>query len=72
MKFGDIRNKSKSKIKGTKTALYKKILSSKNCKEIWKVVHRVLKSNDNMLKVNTNKLNKYFNETATKFFLGNQ
>ena len=61
-----IRNKLKSKIKETKTAFYKKNLSSKNCKEIWKVIHRILKPNDNTLKVDTNKLNKYFNDTATR------
>ena len=49
-KFRDIRNKLKSKIKETTTAFYKKI-SSKNCKEIWKVVHRILKLNENTLKV---------------------
>ena len=65
-KFRDIRNKLKSKIKETKTAFYKKILSSKNCKEIWKVVHRILKPNDNTLKVDTNKLNKYFNDTTAR------
>ena len=65
-KFRDIRNKLKLKIKETKTTFYKKILPSKNCKEIWKVVHRILKTNDNTLKVDTNKLNKYFNETATR------
>ena len=65
-KFRDIRNKLKSKIEETKTACYKKILSSKNSKEIWKVVHRILKPNDNTLKVDTNKLNKYSNDTATR------
>ena len=65
-KFRDIQNKLKSKIKETKTAFYRKILSSKNCKKIWKVVHRILKPNDNTLKVDTNKLNKYFNDTAAK------
>ena len=64
-KFRDIRNKLKSKIKETKTAFYKKI-SSKNSKEIWKVVHRILKPNDNTLKVHSNKLNKYFNDTAAR------
>ena len=64
-KFRDTRNKLKSKIKETKTAFYKKI-SSKNCKEIWEVVHSILKPNDNALKVNTNKLNKYFNDTAAR------
>ena len=42
------------------------MLSSKNCKEIWKVVQRILKPNDNTLKVVINKLNKYFNETAAR------
>ena len=65
-KFRDIRNKLKSKIKVTKTAFYKKVLYSKNCKEIWKVVNRILKPNDNPLKVNTSKLNNYFNEAATR------
>ena len=48
--FRDIRNKLKSKIRETKTASYKKILCSKNCKEIWKVVHRILKPDDNTSK----------------------
>ena len=61
-----MRNKLKSKIKETKTAFYKKVLSPKNCKEIWKLVHRILKSNDSTLKVDTNKLNKYLNGTATR------
>ena len=65
-KFRDIRNKLKSKIKETKTAFHKKILSSKNSKEIWKVVHSILKPNDNTLKVDTNKLNKYFNDTTSR------
>ena len=60
------RNKLKSKIKETKTAFHQKNLSSKNCKEIWKIVHRILKPNDNTLKVDTNKLNKYFNDTAIR------
>ena len=65
-KFRDIRNKLTSKIKETKAAFYKNILSSKNSKEIWKVVHRILKPNDNTLKVDTNKLNKYFSNTASR------
>ena len=35
-------------MKETKAAFFKKILSSKNFKEIWKVVHRFLKLNDNI------------------------
>ena len=66
VKFRDIRNKLKSKMKEIKTAFCKKILSSKNSKEIWKVVHRILKPNDNTLKVDKDKLNKYFNNTAAR------
>ena len=62
----DMRNKLKLKVKETKTAFCKKVLSSENCKEIWKVVHRILKPNDSTLKVDANKLNKYFNETAVR------
>ena len=69
-KFRHTRNKIK--IKEIKTAFYKKILSSKNSKETWKVVHRILKPNDNTLKVDTNRLNKYFNDTAEGLSLGNQ
>ena len=65
-------NKLKSKIKETKTT-YKKTLSFKSYKEKWKLVHRILKPNDNTLKIDTNKLNKYFNETVTRLLpLGNQ
>ena len=46
--------------------IYKKILSSKNCKEICKVVHRILKPNDSTSKVDTNKLNEHLNEIATR------
>ena len=38
--FRNARNKLKKKIKDTKTAFYKKILTSKNTNEIWKIVHR--------------------------------
>ena len=65
-KIGQDLEISEIKIKDTKTAFFKKILSSKNCNEIWKVVHRVLKPNDNTLKVDTNKLIKYLNDTPSK------
>ena len=47
-KFRNIRNNLKSKMKETKAAFFKKILSSKRFKEIWKVVHRFLKLNGNI------------------------
>ena len=40
--FRSARNKLKKKNKWHKTAFYKKILTSKNSKEIWKIVHRIV------------------------------
>ena len=53
-------------MKDTKTAFYKKILTSKNSKEIWKIVHRILNPSDKTLEADTNKLNKYFNQTGKR------
>ena len=39
--FRNARNKLKKKIKDTKAAFNKKILTLKNLKEIWKIVHRI-------------------------------
>ena len=62
--FRDARNKLKRKIKDTKTAFYKLILTSKNSKEIWKIVHCILNPSDKTLEADTNELNKYFNQTG--------
>ena len=59
--FRNARNKLKKKIKDTKTAFYNKILTSKNSKEIWKIVHRILNPSDKTLQADTKELNKYFN-----------
>ena len=64
--FGNTRNKLKKKIKDTKAAFYKKTLTSKNSKEIWKIVHRILNPSDKTLEADTNELNKYFNETGKR------
>ena len=40
--FRNARNKLKKNNKRHKTAFYKKILTSKNSKEIWKIVHRIV------------------------------
>ena len=40
--FRSTRIRRRKKIKDTNTAFYKKILTSKNSKEIWKTVHRIL------------------------------
>ena len=58
------KNKLKKKIKDTKTAFYRKILTSKNLKEIWEIVHCIVNPSDKTLKADTTELNKYFNQTG--------
>lgn len=48
----------------------KRCLLQKKCdfkkREIWKLLHRILKPNKSMLKADTNELNKYLNKTAKR------
>ena len=64
--FRNARNKLKKKIKDTITAFHKKILTLENSKEIWKIVHRILKPSDKTLEADTNELNKCFNQTGKR------
>ena len=48
----------------SKTAFYKK--TSKNSKEIWKIVHLILNPSDKTLEADTNELNKYFSQTGKR------
>ena len=64
--FRNARNKLKEKIQDIKTAFYKEILTLKNSKEIWKIVHRILSPSDKTLEADTNELNQYFNETGKR------
>ena len=50
----------------TKGTFLKKLLSSKNCAETWKVINKILHPNPATVKVNPDEVNKYFNETATR------
>ena len=52
-----------------KTSFYKKILTSKNTKEIWKRVHRILNPSGKTPNANTIELNKYFTATATRLIV---
>ena len=47
-----------------KTSFYKNFLTPKNVKEILKIVYLWLNPSEKILEINTNQLNKYFNETA--------
>ena len=56
------RNKIKKAIKEKKTQFYRKVLSSKNSKEIWKVIHRILNPNMSTLQADPSALNEFFNK----------
>ena len=42
------------------------MLTSKNSKEIWKIVHPIFNPSDKTLDADTNELNIYFNETEKR------
>ena len=65
-KFRAIRNKIKKVINEKKTSSYKKVFQSKNKHDTWKVIHRILSPNAKTLKVDTEKLNEFFNKTAER------
>ena len=57
--------KSKKQKKEKKTQFYRKVLSSKNSKQIWKVIHRIL--NPNMdTHADPSALKVFFNKTAER------
>ena len=61
--FRNTRNKLKKK-KRHERSILREILTSKNSKEIWKVVHRILNPSNKTIEADTNELNKYFNQTG--------
>ena len=54
------------KINIIKTSFYKNILNSKNMKDIWKVIYRILNPKSTTLEGNVNDINKFFNNTAAR------
>ena len=44
---------------------YKKIITSRSTKEIWKIVHPILNHSKKTMKADTSELNKYFGKTTT-------
>ena len=59
-------NKIKKMIKEKKTQFYRKVLSSKNSKEIWKVIYRILNANMSTLQIDPSALNEFLNKTAER------
>ena len=63
--MGCIQDEIKKEINTIKTSFYKNILNSKNTKDIWKVIHRILNPKSTTVEGNKNDINKVFNSTAT-------
>ena len=64
--FRNARNNLKRKIKLTKKSFYQRIFASKQPKEVWKLVHRILHPKINKINVSPSKLNKHYQTTATR------
>ena len=64
--YRESRNKIKKAIKEKKTQFFRKVLSSKNSKEIWKVIHCILNANMNTLQADPSALNVFFNKAAKR------
>ena len=65
-KFRAVRNNLKKIIKSAKKRFYTKALSSKNPKEVWQVIHRILKPSDSRISANPSQLGEYFSSTAPR------
>ena len=64
--FRETRNLLKSKIRKSKRAFMQKALSSRNPKEVWQTIHRVIKPNPKPLRHDPEEVNTYFIDTASR------
>jgi hypothetical protein len=64
--FRLVRNNSKSAIRSARKAFIEKALSSNKSRDIWRVIHRILKPNPKPLRVDPDELNTHFATTAER------
>ena len=64
--FRDIRNRVKTTKKKLKRSFYQKALSSKKPKELWNVIHRILRPNPKPINMDPDILNEHFNSTTQR------
>ena len=64
--YKDTKKQLKAEIKRTKKTFYQKALLSKNSKELWSTIHRILKPKPKRIKVDPKALNEYYSTLATK------
>ena len=64
--FRLVRNKLKSAIRTARKAFIEKVLYSNKSREVWKVIHRVLKPSARTLRLDPDELNNFFATTAQR------
>ena len=66
--FRDVRNKLKAAIRRACETFTRQVLSSNKPKEVWHIIHRILKPNQQPLLQDPDKLNSFFARTAERTF----
>jgi hypothetical protein len=64
--FRLVRNNLKSAIRSARKAFIEKALSSNKSRDVWRVIHRILKPNPKSLRVDPDELNTHFATTAER------
>ena len=64
--FREIRNKIKTKIKETKRSFYRKALSSRKPKDLWRTIYRILHPSQQQISADPNVLNHHFSTTSQR------
>ncbi len=65
-RYRSARNKLKCKIRSVKRDFYRRAFSSKNPKDVWKIIHRILHPNPKPLRVDPDELNTHFASTTER------
>ena len=61
-----VRNKLKYAIRSARKSFIEKALSSNKSREVWRVIHRILKPSTSPLRIDPDELNKHFSTTAER------
>ena len=61
-----VRNKLKYAIRSARKSFIEKTLSSNKSREVWRVIHRILKPSTSPLRIDPDELNKHFSTTAER------
>ena len=65
--FRAARNSLKQKVKLTKKLLFfRKVIASKQAKDVWKLLHRLLQPKNSKVNITPSELNKHYQTTASR------